>query len=191
MSKLAVNNHVYYLTIPKVSVGGSRFGTCTCGIPKRDGIPCAHMVVLAKGGQIDDRGFTRVSVMPNWLTTSIWSSRFPEDSICRGDISMQSVKSKYTPDDQIRYCPDWAAPKKAGRPKKDAKRKLGVMDEVAKKRRKTLWCEICHKFNHNTNDCFKNPSNLPNIEYPPLTDFGVDFEGEGGEENIDFQEGMV
>ena len=65
------------------------------------------------------------------------------------------------------------------------------MDEVAKKRRKTLWCEICHKFNHNTNDCFKNPSNLPNIEYPPLTDFGVDFEGEGGEENIDFQEGMV
>ncbi len=68
-----------------------------------------HMVVLAKGGLIEDVRFMRVSVMPNLLTTSLWRSQFSKNSVCRGDISMQSVKSK---DDPIRYRPDWAAPKK-------------------------------------------------------------------------------
>ena len=72
-----------------------------------------------------------------------------------------SVKNKYPSNDLLRYCPQWAAPKKAGHPKKDAKRSKGVMDMVAKnKRRKMMWCKICHKFNHNTRDCFKNPANL-------------------------------
>ena len=168
VSRLANNSHEYNVRVPKASIAGSRFGSCTCGVPKRDGVPCVHMIVLAKGGHIDDVGFTRLSVMPSWLSTSIWRSQFPEDSRCRGDVSIQSVKNKHQADDQIRYAPDWSAPKKAGRPKKDAKRKPGVMDEVARKRKKTLWCEICHKFNHNTRDCFKNPSNLPTIEYSLL-----------------------
>ncbi len=72
-----------------------------------------------------------------------------------------SVKNKYPGNDLIGYCPQWAAPKKAGRPKKDVNRSKGVMDMVAKnKRRKMMWCEICHKFNHNTRDCFKNPANF-------------------------------
>ena len=149
-----------------------------------------HMIVLAKGGHIIDIGFTRLSVMPNWLSTSIWRSRFPEDSVCKGDISIQSVKNKYQPDDTLRYSPDWAAPKKAGRPKKDAKRKLGVMDKVARKRKKTLWCEICHKFNHNTRDCFKNPSNLPPIEYCILPEDNGEIDL-AGEADDDFQIGMV
>ena len=190
VSSLATNSNDYHVTIPKVSTGGSRFGKCTCGIPKRDGIPCVHMIVLAKGGHINDAGFTRLSVMPSWLSTSVWRSQFPEDSVCRGDISIQSVKNKYPPDDTLRYSPDWAAPKKAGRPKKDAKRKLGVMDEVARKRKKTLWCEICHKFNHNTRDCFKNPSNLPPIEYCILPEVNGEVDLAGGVDD-DLQIGMV
>jgi hypothetical protein len=33
---------------------GSRFGLCTCGVPKHDGIPSKHMVVLAKDRLIVD-----------------------------------------------------------------------------------------------------------------------------------------
>jgi hypothetical protein len=34
-----------------------------------------------------------------------------------------------------------------------------MMDAVARRRRKFLWCDICHKFNHNTRDCYKNDDN--------------------------------
>ena len=88
------------------------------------------MIVLAKGGHIEDPRFTRLSVMPFWLTTNRWRQQFPEDSMSRGNISISLIKSKYSPDDMIRYCPDWAAPKKAGRPKKDSGRKHGVMDAI-------------------------------------------------------------
>ena len=33
------------------------------------------------------------------------------------------------------------------------------MDAIGRRRRKFLWCDICHKFNHNTNNCFKNEDN--------------------------------
>ncbi len=182
VSRLVANSNVYTVKIPKESTSGSRFGTCTCGIPKQDGLPCVHMVVLDKGGHIEDPGLTRLSVMPSWLTTNHWCQQFPENSVSRGNITISSIKSKYSPDDMIQYCSDWAAPKKAGRPKKDSGRKPGVMDAIAnagrkkrKKRKKTMWCNICPKFNHNTRDCFKNPSNLPGNEFTVLNkfDFGV------------------
>jgi len=37
------------------------------------------------------------------------------------------------------------------------------IEESAKKKRKRrvrYFCKICHKFNHNTQDCWKNPNNL-------------------------------
>ena len=179
MSRLVANSNIYTVKIPKESTHGSRFGSCTCGVPKRDGLPCVHMVVLAKGGHIDDPGFTRLSVMPYWLTTAHWRLQFPENSVSRGNITISAIKSKYSPDDMICYCPDWSAPKKAGRPKKDAGRKPGVMDAIenaSRKRKKKMWCNICHKFNHNTRDCFKNPSNLPTDNDSTIAeefDFGV------------------
>ena len=143
VSRLVMNSTIYTVKIPKVSTNGSRFGTCTCGIPKLDGIPCVHMIFLAKGGHIEDPGFTRLSVMPFWLPTNCWRQQFPEDSMSRGNIAISSIKSKYSPDDVIRYCPDWAAPKKANCPKKDSGCKHGVMDAIKNagqiKRRKIMW----------------------------------------------------
>jgi hypothetical protein len=63
---------------------------------------------------------------------------------------MKAIKNKNPADDKLRYCPDWSTPRKSGRPKKDEKRKQGMMDAVTRRRRKFLWCDICHKFNHNT-----------------------------------------
>jgi hypothetical protein len=56
-------------------------------------------------------------------------------------------------------------PRKAGRPKKSDK--VFTVTEIidlasSKKKRKRcpkLFCDICHKFNHTTVQCFKNPIN--------------------------------
>jgi hypothetical protein len=51
------------VTIPKVGqVHGSRFGTCTCGFPRKEGCPCDHIVAIGKVGAIAT--LTRVSIMP-------------------------------------------------------------------------------------------------------------------------------
>jgi len=42
---------------------GTRFGSCTCGKPKTDGIPCKHMVVVAMSSKI--KGLTRMHIMLN------------------------------------------------------------------------------------------------------------------------------
>ncbi len=48
-----------------------------------------------------------------------------------------TIKKLSVTNDSMRYCPSWAAPRKKGRPKKDA-RKLGILDhlqqDVAKRR---------------------------------------------------------
>ena len=61
----------------------------------------------------------------------------------------------------LSYCPAWMAGKKKGRPKINVRVK-SVMDHVAesakkkRKRKVRMWCEICHRFTHNTDDCLKN-----------------------------------
>ena len=194
VSRHAANANVYSVTIPKVRYYGSQFGRCNCGVPQRDGKPCIHMIVLAKGGRINDPGFTRLSVMPHWYSTAIRRSQFPEDSVCCGNISMKSIKNKNPADDKLRYCPDWSAPRKSGHPKKDEKRKQGVMDAVARRRRKFLWCDICHKFNHNTCDCYKNEDNwsIADDAAPqalPVDDLNEDLTGT--EMAVDGEEGVV
>ncbi len=68
-------------------------------------------------------------------------------------------------DDTVRYCPDWSAANKSGR-RKNSDKQLTVSERIElasaskkRKRRAKLYCKICHKFNHNTADCFKNPIN--------------------------------
>ena len=42
------------LRFPNEEIAGSRFRTCTCGIPKVKGIPCHHMVAVLKSGLLAD-----------------------------------------------------------------------------------------------------------------------------------------
>ena len=82
ISKIVENAFVYKVTIPKTPTHGSHFGTCTCGVPKRDGIPCEHMVMMAKAGVIQEEWFTRLSIMPYWLTAAHWRQQFPQSIVC-------------------------------------------------------------------------------------------------------------
>jgi hypothetical protein len=53
VSKKSTSHREYSVNIPKSATLGSRFGKCTCGFPKKEGIPCQHMVAVCKLGRID------------------------------------------------------------------------------------------------------------------------------------------
>ena len=42
----------FLVTLPKVSLNGSHFGTCTCEVPAKEGVPCKHMVLIVKSSVI-------------------------------------------------------------------------------------------------------------------------------------------
>ncbi len=52
----------YKVIIPVEETMGLQFGMCTCGKPKKDGVPCRHMVVIAMSSKIE--GLTRTHIMP-------------------------------------------------------------------------------------------------------------------------------
>ncbi len=62
VSKKSTSHREYSVIIPKSDTLGSRFGKCTCGFPKKEGISCQHMVAVSKLGSID--GLTRIAIMP-------------------------------------------------------------------------------------------------------------------------------
>ncbi len=180
---------MYTVAIPKLPTNGSFFGRCKCGVPKRDGVPCVHMTVLVDVGDIPIQEFIRVSLISFWLTTTHWCKQYPKNVTCNGTVNIWLVMSMYNPEDNIRYyCPDWLAPKKAGQPKKNHS-ELGVSDHVqsgAKKRKKKIFCQLCHEFNHNTIDCYRNPNNArSNQGIPEQDDEHPLASGEGGRRDSD------
>jgi len=178
VTRNVANSKIYNVRLPKEERLGSRFGSCTCGKPAKNGIPCKHMVVLVK----TYHGLTRIGIMPYWLTTAHWRAQYPENLYCRTNILMKSVQRISNPEDDIRFGPSWLAANKKGRPKKN-KRIKSVMDHIkesAKKKRKRrvrYFCKICQKFNHNTQDCWKYPNNQSN------TAQGSADVGDGGNRN--------
>jgi hypothetical protein len=41
------------VTIPMKDTMGSRFGSCTCRKPTKNGVPCKHMVAIVKASKIE------------------------------------------------------------------------------------------------------------------------------------------
>jgi hypothetical protein len=60
----------YTVMIPTKDTMGSRFGSCTCGKPTKDGVPCKHMVAIVKMSKIE--GLSRIQIMPYWLSSAHW-----------------------------------------------------------------------------------------------------------------------
>jgi hypothetical protein len=112
---------------------GPRFGMCTCGKPKKDGVPCRHMVVILMLSKIE--GLTTTHIMPYWWTTAHWRAQFAMDVYCPIDISLNSVKSMTIADDRLWYCPSWVAAKKKGQPKEDVREK-SVADHIKESAKK-------------------------------------------------------
>ena len=64
VKKIAGNSKEFTVTLPKKERMGSKFGSCTCGKPAKDGIFCRHMVGVVKSATID--GLSRIGIMPYW-----------------------------------------------------------------------------------------------------------------------------
>ena len=140
VSKKSAAMRQYFVKIPKVGMDhGSWFGSCSCGFPTKEGIPCDHMVAITKAGRIPN--LSRVELMPFWHTRAQWQLQFPKDEVYKADITWANIKKTAVANEQIRYCPTWSAPKKKGRPKINV-RKLGISDHIkqagAKRRKKKV-----------------------------------------------------
>ena len=193
VTKCKINATKFTVVIPATGKYDSRFGTCNCGKPTKDGVPCEHMVAIVKSSCID--GLSRIQMMPYWWTNAHWRAQYAMNVECRADISISTLKDKYTPDDTLCYCPAWTAGRKKGRPKKNVREK-SVMDYVAesekkkRKRKARMFCKICHRFNHNTEDCRMNTNDEgrknDNVDGLDVMDML-----EEGKPNVDGMEGMV
>jgi hypothetical protein len=138
VSKKSTSNRESTVIIPKTNIMGSRFGTCTCGHQKKEGIPCDHMVAISMLGRIN--GLSRIVFMPHWYTTEQWRNQFSEDTFINTHKTLKSIKANSTPQEDIHCCPTWAAPQKKGHPKKAMCRKSIAADHIkqpAKKKRRT------------------------------------------------------
>jgi hypothetical protein len=98
---------------------------CTCGVPQTGGVPCRHIIAVAKSGQ--GEGLNNVNAMLYWWTTRCWRSQSPADEVSCCKIDIDYLKEKYEPDNSIHYCPDLIGQQKKGQPKK-GKREKGQLE---------------------------------------------------------------
>jgi len=129
ISKKSMAMREYIVVLPKMPLDhGSKFGSCTCSFPRKEAIPCNHMVAKIKQGAVPN--ITRIELMPFWYTRAQWQLQYPKDVVHKLDITWANIKKSAAPEILM---------KKKGRPKKDT-RKLGIVDYVkqgiAKRRRK-------------------------------------------------------
>lgn len=112
---------------------GSHFGTCTCGVPKVDGIPCLHMVAICKSNRIE--GLNENNIMPFWYHTSHWRKQYPEGtSVDSSHITMLQLKENYEASKELKLCPGFSAPRKGGRPSHNKRHKSCM--EIASEKKK-------------------------------------------------------
>jgi hypothetical protein len=122
-------SNCFFLKVPN---GGSTFGGCSCGSLYTDGIPCHHMVAVVKSSRIE--GLTATNFMPVWWTTERWCNQYPADTNETCHFGMDTLR--LTPEDAaMRYCPPYAAPRKAGCQKNNKRMKSPL--EGKKKRKST------------------------------------------------------
>ncbi len=98
VSKKSTCEREYTVIIPKTDTMGSRLGKCTCGFPKKEGIPCHNMVAVSKLGRIN--GLTRTAVMPHWYTTAQWCNQFSKNTFIDAHQTLKSIKANSTPHDE-------------------------------------------------------------------------------------------
>ena len=97
---------------------------------------------------------------------------------------MEEVKATHQSEDNNRYCPTWTASKKKGPPKSNYCLKSvtdHIRDSSKKKRKRTkkMFYNQCHKFNHNTEQCFLLKG--PNPMARKVQDDDVDKNGDDGQ----------
>ena len=95
-----------------------------------------HLVAVVKSGKAP--GLTMQNIMPAWWRTTTWRGQVPEKGVIHTNFDIRYLKDKYPPNNTMRYCPDFVAANKSGRPKKNRRKKSALEQalEANKKKRK-------------------------------------------------------
>jgi hypothetical protein len=162
--KLIGGRALYVVEIPHDDTQGSRFGSCTCGGPQVTGKPCHHMVAVVK--RMNNADLSLMKIMPYWWTTMYWKTQLPMTEEVKGGITMETVKfgqagdELVTGDLTLKYCPDWTAPRKKGRPKGNERKQSAVEKAMTGKRKRnankktrSVYCDFCDNFGHTARKC--------------------------------------
>ena len=126
------SSNKYTTRIPVNDTNGSFFGTCNCGVPRVDGLPCQHMIAVCKSGRID--GLNQSNVMPYWWHTSHWRKQYPQGISVGSNFSIDTMRAGEQ-DLKYKLYPAISGPSKAGCPKLDKKHK-SVMEQAMEKKKK-------------------------------------------------------
>jgi hypothetical protein len=130
-----VSTNQYTCAIPMFEHEDSYFGTCTCGVPKVDGVPCVHMIAVVKSNRIE--GLNESNIMPYWYKTSHWRKQYPEGTnVCAGNITLAILRETHRPQKDYKLCPGISGPKKSGRPKKLLRLKSAIEVALDNKKKK-------------------------------------------------------
>jgi hypothetical protein len=84
----------YTVTILMKDTMGSRFGSCTCGKPTKDGVSCKDMVAIVKASKI--KGLSQIQILLYWLTSPHWRAQYAADVYYRTDVLINAVKQPQT-----------------------------------------------------------------------------------------------
>ncbi len=101
---------------------GSRFGTCTCRLPRVMEVPCKHVVAAPKLGTIDR--LNENNFMPLWWMILQMHLQYPVDIAIKADMGIDVLMPGGLADNQIHYWPEMAASTKVGRQKGGAETKV-------------------------------------------------------------------
>ena len=138
-----------YGTHSKGTNKGIIHGQCTCGLVKRDAVPCEHMAAIVVSSHIGV--LTRNNIMPFWWKRAQWQERFPREVTAQCFANMVVIWSDHKADDTIRYCLAWSTANKPRHPAK-GKHKLSALKTLQGMKRKpkylTKFCQICWGFSH-------------------------------------------
>ena len=88
--------------------------------------------------------------------------QIPQVPLAVEKVTMNNIKaSGNQPNHNLRFCPDWTATKKSGRPKKNKRKKSIIESATGKKGKKKAsgvkrarrYCQVYGAFSHVTNEC--------------------------------------
>ena len=108
--------------------------SCDCGVVETQCVPCVHVMAVVKSKQVPY--LTPTNVMPYCWSTAIWRKQFPTNGKICCNIDMEYLKTKYEPNEKLRFMPDFVGKRKRGRPKKQSRMKSALETALQKKKKK-------------------------------------------------------
>jgi len=123
----------FQVTLLNPNVGDNEdtyFGSCECGVPKRDNFPCDHMMTVARVRMLPEN-----KIVPMEFTVETWKLQYPGDHAFR-NMTTEDVEAAFAqdPGDGGNLAMPVTCPPKRGRP--PTNRKRSAVEKAVKRNRR-------------------------------------------------------